>query len=119
MTVVSLLMSPETGWVALGLFVAGLYGFAVRMTHRNATKGRTPRTVTGEFRRVGLANGSERRNTSEMRPVTDTRPRTTSELRPVAAPRQPVTLTQRPAPLRTAPVAVLAGPPRPMHRAQG
>ena len=31
MTVVSLLMSPETGWVALGLFVAGLYGFALNL----------------------------------------------------------------------------------------
>jgi hypothetical protein len=116
---VTLLMSPETGWVALGLFVAGLYGFAVRMTHLNAAKGRTPRTRTGEFRRVGLANGSERRNTSEIRPVTDTRPRTTAELRPVAAPRQPVSLPQRPAPLRTAPVAVQPGMPRAMARPQG
>jgi hypothetical protein len=116
---VTLLMSPETGWVALGLFVAGLYAFAVRMTHLNAAKGRTPRTRTGEFRRVGLANGSERRNTSEMRPVTDTRPRTMAEQRPVAAPRQPVSLPQRRAPLRTAPVAVRAGLPGTMHRTQG
>jgi hypothetical protein len=78
------LFSPQTGWVVLGLFVAGLYGFAVRMTHRNDRKGRPPRARTGEFTRVGAANGSERRPTAEMRPLTDTGRRSTTEQRPVA-----------------------------------
>jgi hypothetical protein len=109
MTFVSLLLSPQTGWVALGLFVAGLYGFAVRMTHRNAMKGRAPRSRTGEFRRVGLANGSERRNTAELRPVTDTRPRTTAELKPVAGP-------LRTTPSMTSPIAGRTGAPGALSR---
>jgi hypothetical protein len=77
------LLSPQTGWVVLGLFVAGLYGFAVRMTHRNATGGQRPRTKTGEYTRVGMERGSERRATTELRPVTDAGRRSTVETRPL------------------------------------
>jgi hypothetical protein len=101
MDIVGFLLSPQTGWVVLGLFVAGLYGFAVRMTHRRATKGRNPRAWTGEFTRVGAAHGTERRPTSEMRPLTEAGRRSTVEVRPLGDPGRRSTL-------QTSPVA----PPR-------
>jgi len=94
-----LLFGPHTGWVLLGLFVAGLYGFAVRMTHRRASGGVRP-SRTGEFQRVGLENGSERRATAELRPVADPARRSTVETRPYADAGRRSTVETRPAPVR-------------------